>query len=122
MRRDGRVEFVKPIGSGGAGGALGALGRGGGEDDGGGGGDVVWVYWKTPDEWAELIEAWVDDTAQKGTVLTLYELSQGEDTMGTGEFYFLQFVIFCFVAYTKWVRARKGETEQRNDSLESIIR
>ncbi|KAI3324253.1 vacuolar protein-sorting-associated protein [Xylariaceae sp. AK1471] len=76
MRRDGRVEFIKPTGGG---------GRGGGEDDGGGGGggDVAWVYWKTPEEWAQLIEAWVDDTAQKGTVLTLYELSQGEDTIGT---------------------------------------
>ncbi|TGJ81740.1 hypothetical protein E0Z10_g7006, partial [Xylaria hypoxylon] len=46
-------------------------------------GDVVWVYWRTPEEWAALVEAWVDETAQKGTVLTLYELSQGEDTSGT---------------------------------------
>ncbi|KAI8950371.1 ESCRT-II complex subunit-domain-containing protein [Xylaria longipes] len=61
MRRDGRVEFL------------------GGDE----GGDVVWVYWRTPEEWAALVETWVDDTAQKGTVLTLYELSQGEDTVGT---------------------------------------
>ncbi|KAI1758182.1 ESCRT-II complex subunit-domain-containing protein [Xylaria castorea] len=67
MRRDGRVEF---------------LGR---NDDAaaGAGGDVVWVYWRTPEEWAALVETWVDDTAQKGTVLTLYELNQGEDTVGT---------------------------------------
>ncbi|KAI1814279.1 ESCRT-II complex, vps25 subunit [Poronia punctata] len=73
MRRDGRAEFV---GGGGGGG-------GDAEGGGGGGGDVVWIYWKTPEEWAALIEAWVDDTAQKGTVLTLYELSEGEDTIGT---------------------------------------
>ncbi|KAH8164051.1 hypothetical protein CIB48_g4182 [Xylaria polymorpha] len=62
MRRDGRVEYM---------GASDELG------------DVVWVYWRTPEEWAALVETWVDDTAQKGTVLTLYELSQGEDTVGT---------------------------------------
>ncbi|GAW13999.1 hypothetical protein ANO14919_033910 [Xylariales sp. No.14919] len=69
MRRDGRAEFVRS-------------GRGAAGDDGDGG-DVAWVYWRTPEEWAALVEAWVDETAQKGTVLTLYELSQGEDTTGT---------------------------------------
>lgn len=72
MRKDGRAEWV---------------GGGGGGDGGGGGGagDVVWVYWRTPEEWAALIEGWVDETAQKGTVLTLYELTEGEGTRGTGE-------------------------------------
>lgn len=65
MRRDGRAEYV-------------------GADDGG---DVVWVYWRTPEEWAGLIEGWVEETAQKGTVLTLYELTQGEGTRGTGRFF-----------------------------------
>ncbi|KAI0537391.1 ESCRT-II complex subunit-domain-containing protein [Xylaria digitata] len=72
MRASGRVEFVK---SGGGGRGL----TGGGDDEG----DIVWVYWRTPEEWAALVEAWVDETVQKGTVLTLYELSQGEDTTGT---------------------------------------
>ncbi|KAF2963185.1 hypothetical protein GQX73_g10381 [Xylaria multiplex] len=76
MRASGRVEFVKSAGGGGRG-----LTGSGGDD--GGEGDVVWVYWRTPEEWAALVEAWVDETAQKGTVLTLYELSQGEDTTGT---------------------------------------
>ncbi|KUI55696.1 Vacuolar protein-sorting-associated protein 25 [Cytospora mali] len=49
MRRDGRAEYV------------------GKEEEGKGGGDVVWVYWRTPEEWAGLIEGWVDETAQKGT-------------------------------------------------------
>ncbi|KAI0386553.1 ESCRT-II complex, vps25 subunit [Hypomontagnella monticulosa] len=53
---------------------------------GGGGGDVYWIYWRTPEEWAALVEAWVDETAQKGTVLTLYELTEGEAVRGT-EFY-----------------------------------
>ncbi|KAK1977126.1 ESCRT-II complex subunit [Colletotrichum cereale] len=45
--------------------------------------DVFWVYWRTPDEWAALVEAWIDETAQKGVVLTLYELTEGESTRGT---------------------------------------
>ncbi|KAI1141619.1 ESCRT-II complex, vps25 subunit [Hypoxylon sp. FL0543] len=60
MRREGRAEPV-----------------------GGGAGDVFWIYWKTPDEWAALVEAWVDETAQKNSVLTLYELTEGEGTRGT---------------------------------------
>lgn len=63
MKKDGRADYV-----------------GDGE---GAGGDVVWVYWRTPEEWAALVEAWVDETAQKGTVLTLYELTEGEGTRGT---------------------------------------
>lgn len=63
MRKDGRAEY-----------------EGGAQQ-----GDVVWVYWRTPEEWAGRIEAWVDGTAQKGTVLTLYELTEGEGTRGTGK-------------------------------------
>ncbi|KAJ0119463.1 ESCRT-II complex subunit [Diaporthe amygdali] len=66
MRKDGRAEYV-----------------GGAEGGAGAGGDVVWVYWRTPEEWAALVEGWVDETAQKGTVLTLYELTEGEATRGT---------------------------------------
>lgn len=80
MRKEGRAE---PVASGrdGSGG-----GGGGGSGNGGAAGDVYWVYWRTPEEWAGLIEAWVDETAQKGAVLTLYELTDGEGTRGT-EFY-----------------------------------
>ncbi|KAF5134459.1 hypothetical protein MHUMG1_00451 [Metarhizium humberi] len=63
MRKDGRAEY--------AGG------------DKARDGDVVYVYWKKPDEWAALVEAYVEDTAQKGSVLTLYELTDGEGTRGT---------------------------------------
>ncbi|KAL6361759.1 hypothetical protein LRP88_05234 [Fusarium phalaenopsidis] len=62
MHKDGRVEYV-----------------GGGTT-----GDVVLVYWRKPDEWAELIENYVDETGQKGSVLTIYELVEGDGTKGTG--------------------------------------
>ena len=59
MRKEGRVENV------------------------GGSGDVVFVYWRKPEEWARLIEKYVEDTGQKGSVLTLYELAEGEGTRGS---------------------------------------
>ncbi|EFY90500.1 hypothetical protein J3458_000629 [Metarhizium acridum] len=63
MRKDGRAEYA------------------GGDKSRDG--DVVYVYWKKPEEWAALVEAYVEDTAQKGSVLTLYELTDGEGTRGT---------------------------------------
>ncbi|OAA51871.1 vacuolar protein-sorting-associated protein [Metarhizium rileyi] len=65
MRKDGRAEYA-------------------GGDKNRDGGDVVYVYWKKPEEWAALVEAYVEDTAQKGSVLTIYELTDGEGTRGTG--------------------------------------
>lgn len=64
MRKDGRAEYV-------------------GKDVPG---DICWIYWRTPEEWAAVVEAWIDETAQKGTVLTLYELTEGERARGTGKF------------------------------------
>ncbi|KAI9735238.1 MAG: hypothetical protein M1834_001828 [Cirrosporium novae-zelandiae] len=46
-----------------------------------GGKSRAWVYWKTPEEWAGVIGDWVEETGQKNTVLTLYELIEGEATI-----------------------------------------
>jgi ESCRT-II complex subunit VPS25 len=40
----------------------------------------AWIWWRRPEEWAGLMEAWVSETAQKGTVLTLFELVEGDAT------------------------------------------
>ncbi|KAI0169340.1 ESCRT-II complex, vps25 subunit [Hypoxylon sp. FL1284] len=80
MRRDGRAEPLDADTSA-TSFYYGALGRD--DSDAAGAGDIWWIYWRTPEEWAGLVEAWVDETAQKGTVLTLYELTEGEDTRGT---------------------------------------
>ncbi|KAK4463856.1 vacuolar protein-sorting-associated protein 25 [Cladorrhinum samala] len=61
LRKDGRAEYLDPKGS----------------------GDVAYVYWQTPEEWAGIIESWVEGTAQKGSVLTVYELVEGENTRGS---------------------------------------
>ncbi|KAI1336991.1 ESCRT-II complex, vps25 subunit [Xylariaceae sp. FL0016] len=81
MRKEGRAEYVTGREEGfGSSGWTGGGGVGGKD---GAGGEVVWVYWKTPEEWAALVGAWVEETAQKGTVLTLYEITDGEGARGT---------------------------------------
>lgn len=39
-----------------------------------------WVFWRKPEEWAGVLEAWVDATGQRGSVLTLYELAESDAT------------------------------------------
>ncbi|KAL6708419.1 hypothetical protein ACN47E_002682 [Coniothyrium glycines] len=53
--------------------------RGSAEDEGEGG--KAWIYWRRPEEWAVAIEEWVDRTGQKGTVLTLYEIVEGDASL-----------------------------------------
>ena len=76
MVKDGRAEYLAAPGPSAAAAAA--------QD--GGGLDVVLVYWRRPEEWAALVEAYVEDTAQKGSVLTVYELSEGDGTRNTGTF------------------------------------
>ncbi|KAK8156391.1 ESCRT-II complex subunit-domain-containing protein [Phyllosticta citrichinensis] len=57
----------------------------GAADGGGGGGGAgaaaaVWIYWRRPEEWAGVLEGWVDATGLKNTVLTLYELTESDAT------------------------------------------
>ena len=63
MRKDGRAEWV---------------GNKDGERN------VAWIWWRNPEEWAGAIAEWVDETAQKNTVLTLYELTESEATLSQG--------------------------------------
>ncbi|KAF2842283.1 ESCRT-II complex, vps25 subunit [Patellaria atrata CBS 101060] len=41
-----------------------------------------WVFWRRAEEWAAVVEEWVERTGQKGVVLTLYEIGEGEGTAG----------------------------------------
>ncbi|SPQ27035.1 decd3916-e42c-4117-9874-0aa30fe61f9b [Thermothielavioides terrestris] len=82
LRRDGRAEYVAGGGSSSSNGSGGGFDGAGGGGGGGGEGDVAWIYWRTPEEWAALVEGWVDATGQRGSVLTLYELVEGDGTRG----------------------------------------
>lgn len=43
--------------------------------------NVAWIWWRNPEEWAGAIAEWVDETGQRNTVLTLYELTESEATL-----------------------------------------
>lgn len=48
-----------------------------GEEEGDG---KVWVYWRRPEEWAQVLEEWVERTGQRGSVITLYEIQESDAT------------------------------------------
>ena len=48
--------------------------------------NFAWIWWRKPEEWADLMATWVDQIGQKGVVLTLYELTEGEASINQ-EFY-----------------------------------
>lgn len=60
MRAEGRAEWISPTAQ-----------------------DGAYIYWRTPNEWASLIEAWLEDTGQRAGVLTLFELREGDVTRGS---------------------------------------
>ncbi|KEQ79745.1 ESCRT-II complex component [Aureobasidium pullulans EXF-150] len=43
---------------------------------------VAWIWWRTPSEWADKIASWVEETGQKGVVLTIYELRESDAVQG----------------------------------------
>ncbi|GAA5940380.1 ESCRT-II subunit protein VPS25 [Sporobolomyces koalae] len=46
----------------------------------------VYVYWKTPSEWASTIYDWIRETGQQNSILTFYELTQ-DSPIESLEFY-----------------------------------
>ncbi|CAL5874664.1 uncharacterized protein PFLUO_LOCUS8965 [Penicillium psychrofluorescens] len=51
---------------------------------------VAWVWWRRPEEWADVVSEWVEGTGQKGSVLTVYEIVQGEGS-ASQEFHGMDF-------------------------------
>jgi hypothetical protein len=77
MKKEGRAEWI-------------GNGRGGVED-----GNVAWIWWRNPEEWAGAIAEWVDETGQKNTVLTLYELTESEATLSQGNISLVIYYTIC---------------------------
>lgn len=42
----------------------------------------IYMWWKSANEWATLVENWVESTAQRGSVFTIYELREGDLVLG----------------------------------------
>lgn len=47
-------------------------------------GNKLMIFWRKPSEWASLLYEWVDGSGQVDSVLTLYEIREGEVSFGTG--------------------------------------
>ncbi|QSL65417.1 hypothetical protein MERGE_002727 [Pneumocystis wakefieldiae] len=45
--------------------------------------DMFLVYWKTLDEWADIIINWIEETGQRNCILTYYELIEGKALINT---------------------------------------
>lgn len=67
----------------------------------------AWIWWRKPEEWGNLIAAWVEETGQKGVVLTLYELVEGETTTQQ-EFYGLDLRVLQMALQTQ---VKKGKAQ-----------
>ncbi|KAJ3221667.1 Peptidyl-prolyl cis-trans isomerase NIMA-interacting protein 1 [Clydaea vesicula] len=44
--------------------------------------EIIFIYWKKPNEWADLIYKWVFDNGLVNTICTVFELIHGENTEG----------------------------------------
>ena len=42
------------------------------------------IYWRTPVQWANAIYSWVTETGQNKSIMTLFELTQGDLVQGQG--------------------------------------
>lgn len=51
----------------------------------GGANSKAFIYWKTPARWGDAIYDWVLQTGQNKSIMTLFELNQGELVEGQGE-------------------------------------
>ena len=47
-------------------------------------GNKLMIHWRKPSEWASKLHEWVDGSGQVDSVMTLYEIREGEVTIGTG--------------------------------------
>ncbi|KAF1357037.1 ESCRT-II complex subunit-domain-containing protein [Delphinella strobiligena] len=44
--------------------------------------NIAWIWWKRPEIWAEEMYTWIEETGQRGSVLTIYELREGDAVSG----------------------------------------
>jgi ESCRT-II complex subunit VPS25 len=93
--------------------------------------EKAWIYWKRPEEWATVLENWIDVTGQKGSVLTFWEIVEGDVSKGEGIFLSCLLVwkvdadqVQNFMAWTLnyYIRAyRSWSNVERHRSLVKMI-
>lgn len=72
----------------------------------------AYIYWRRPEEWATLLQKYIEETGQNGSVLTVYELTQ-EDRVQDQEFYGLDPAVLRSAIQ---VLAKKGKAQMMKGS------
>lgn len=79
-----------------------------GPDGGGSGaalGNRILVFWRRPEAWGELIYAWISGTGQNGSIMTFFELTEGDlvqDQGGSSKD--RRTALFSFARYSSWLQ------------------
>lgn len=45
--------------------------------------EEVLLYWRRPEEWAQLLASYIAETGRNGSVLTLYELTEADESVSS---------------------------------------
>lgn len=62
------------------------------------------IYWRKPEEWATIIYDWVSDNGFLNTIMTFYEIVDGDLSQATGKSPAL--VLGCACRSRMWLLAR----------------
>ncbi|UZJ54719.1 hypothetical protein CBS101457_004039 [Exobasidium rhododendri] len=84
-------------------------------------GTKVFVFWKKPEEWADLIYNWVVETGQNRSIMTFFELTEGDLIMET-DFGALPIPILRLALSTleKKGKARVFEGSESGDTMAGV--
>ncbi|KAL6682527.1 hypothetical protein ACI3L0_002388 [Candidozyma auris] len=82
----------------------------------------VLILWRTLPEWAKLLRDYVDSTGQLGTILTVYELTQSEDSTTSEEFRNIDYNLFVNILQLlmKQGKAQILMTEDNSGQIEGV--
>ncbi|MCO5585267.1 hypothetical protein L7F22_039200 [Adiantum nelumboides] len=83
--------------------------------------DRILVFWRKPEEWGEQIFNWISTTGQNGSIMTFFELTEG-DLVQDQEFHYLPIALLRLALLTleKQGKARVFEGTEGGDSTTGV--
>lgn len=83
--------------------------------------DRILVFWRKPEEWGEQIFNWISTTGQNGSIMTFFELTEG-DLVQDQEFHYLPIPLLRLALLTleKQGKARVFEGTEGGDSTTGV--
>lgn len=84
-------------------------------------GNRIFVFWRKPEEWGEEIFNWISTTGQNGSIMTFFELTEG-DLVQDQEFHYLPIPLLRLSLGTleKQGKARVFEGTEGGDSTAGV--